>query len=149
MESLIVALDSFGLTLMQRLFCEHYLSNGYNGTQAALSAGYSKNCPDVQAVENLAKPSIKKYIGNRMKEVLEKAGAGIEWRVDMLKKTAEASFNGEAHKEGVVNPAGVINAVAELNKMEGTYAAEKHAVLVEEDKTGKVTDLLKEYEKEF
>lgn len=143
-----MALDSFGLTLKQRLFCEHYLSNGYNGTQAAKSAGYSKNCSDVIAGENLQKPCIKKYIGNRMKEVLEKAGAGIEWRVDMLKKTAELSMSGAAHKDGVVHPTGVVNSIAELNKMEGAYAPDKHALLVGEDKSGKVAELVGIYEKD-
>lgn len=30
------------LTPKQRIFCNEYLSNGYNGTQAAVKAGYKK-----------------------------------------------------------------------------------------------------------
>lgn len=33
------------LTLKQTIFCKAYLANGYNGTQAAITAGYPKKVP--------------------------------------------------------------------------------------------------------
>jgi phage terminase small subunit len=50
------------LTPKQELFIEHYLANGYNGTQAAISAGYSQDTAQQIASENLSKPLIKEAI---------------------------------------------------------------------------------------
>lgn len=142
-------LDSFGLTMKQRLFCENWLTNDYNGTKAAIDAGYSKDTAYSIANENLKKPDIQRYLKKRMKEVFEKLGAGLDWRVEMLKKVGEACINGAADKDGVVNAKGAVLAIAEMNKMDGIYPAEKHAVLVEESKDNKVSDLVNKYEKEF
>ncbi len=48
----------------QRAFADSYMSNGENGTQACRDAGYKGNQKTlgVVAVENLAKPSVKKLI---------------------------------------------------------------------------------------
>lgn len=53
-----------GLTPMQVLFVRAYLSNGYNGTQAAKTAGYrgNQNTLGVVAHENLNKPKIDAVI---------------------------------------------------------------------------------------
>lgn len=50
------------LTPKQKAFCDEYLANGYNGTQAALKVGYSKKTAYSIAGENLKKPEIKAYI---------------------------------------------------------------------------------------
>lgn len=50
------------LTPKQKAFCDEYLANGYNGTQAALKVGYSKKTAYSIAGENLKKPDIKAYI---------------------------------------------------------------------------------------
>lgn len=142
-------LDNFGLTIKQRLFCEHWLENGYNGTQAAISSGYSKRTALKIASENLKKPDIRRYLKTRMKEAFEKAGAGIDWRVKALKEVGEACLQGKADKDGVVNAKGAVLAISEMNKMDGVYPAEKHAVLVEESKENKVSELVEKYEKEF
>ena len=44
------------LTIKQELFVAAYCSNGYNATQAALTAGYSPNSAGVIGSENLSKP---------------------------------------------------------------------------------------------
>ena len=54
-----------GLSEKQKAFCDYYIANGGNGTQAAKDAGYKgKNDKvfDSVARENLGKPRIKKYI---------------------------------------------------------------------------------------
>lgn len=142
-------LNNFGLTDKQKLFCDHWLSNGYNGYQAAISAGYSKDSAKTIASENLTKHDVKKYLRGRMKEAFEKAGAGLEWRVKMLKDVGEACMQGRADKDGVVNAKGAVLAISEMNKMDGVYPVEKHAVLLEESKENKVAELVEKYEKEF
>ena len=58
------------MTTKQRLFSDHYLSNGFNATQAALSAGYSKKTAYSIGEQNLKKVEIKSYISKRVKELL-------------------------------------------------------------------------------
>ena len=51
-----------GLTHKQLIFCQEYCRNGWNGTRAALKAGYSKKTAGEIAKENLKKPFIITYI---------------------------------------------------------------------------------------
>lgn len=59
------------LTGKQRLFINHYMSNGFNGSRAAKSAGYKGDYVTLASVayENLRKPNIKAEIERRMKDV--------------------------------------------------------------------------------
>lgn len=56
------------LTPKQDKFVESYISNGGNGTKAAIEAGYSKNCAQEIASENLLKPIILQRIEERKKD---------------------------------------------------------------------------------
>lgn len=56
----------------QKAFCEYYISTNFNGTQAAILAGYSKKTANVIASENLTKPNILKYIDKLKAERLER-----------------------------------------------------------------------------
>lgn len=58
------------LTDKQRAFCIFYCKNGWNGTQAAISAGYSEYTAKEMAHENLTKHHIVEEI-NRLKGNLE------------------------------------------------------------------------------
>jgi hypothetical protein len=79
-----------------------------------------------------------------MEELFEKIGAGVEWRAEMLKKTAIASYEGKTNKDGTVNAKGVIGSVAEMNKMAGTYAPDKQEVNV-----SRVEGYVNQFESEF
>lgn len=59
-----------GLTTKQRLFVESYLSNGFNATEAARTAGYKGNDVTLAAVgyENLRKPQIAAVVSERINE---------------------------------------------------------------------------------
>lgn len=46
----------------QDAFCKEYILNGWNATQAAIKAGYSKKNADVIAAQNLVKVSIQEHI---------------------------------------------------------------------------------------
>jgi len=58
------------LTDKQKHFCHEYVKNGWNGSQAALRAGYSKNTAGAIACENLKKLEIIQYI-DYIKEDIE------------------------------------------------------------------------------
>lgn len=57
------------LTAKQQAFCYHYLSNGFNGTRAAIAAGYPEKSAAEIAYENLRKPHIKAFIDAHMKSM--------------------------------------------------------------------------------
>ncbi len=58
--------SSDGLTDKQRAFLHAYLDQGeetyFNGTQSAITAGYSEHTAKQIATENLSKPAIKAYL---------------------------------------------------------------------------------------
>jgi len=141
--------DKSGLTIKQKLFCDNYIANGYNATDAARKAKYSENSASEIGNENLRKPQIQEYLGKRMKEAIEKAGAGVDWRIEMLKKTADACFNGDADREGKLHPSGVIGAISELNKMEGSYAANKQEVEITNTEQKPTKELIDKFTKEY
>ena len=59
-------------------FVEAYISNGGNGTQAAIKAGYSKKGADVRAAELLRDCRVKDVIAARAKKVAEITGLDTE-----------------------------------------------------------------------
>lgn len=56
------------LTPKQRKFADEYIKLG-NATQAAINAGYSKRTAKSIGQENLTKPDLKAFIGQRMAEI--------------------------------------------------------------------------------
>lgn len=80
------------LTKKQELFCKYYVSNGHNGTQAAIQAGYSENTAGVQANENLKKPNIIEMIKQLEAPIVKKLGLDENWVLTKLKNFAEADI---------------------------------------------------------
>jgi phage terminase small subunit len=56
------------LTDKQQRFIDEYLSNGFNATQAAISAGYSEKTARSIGCENLTKPNIRAAVDARLAE---------------------------------------------------------------------------------
>jgi len=83
--------DSKPLNEKQMAFCRYYVSNGFNGTQAAISAGYSENTANEQAAQLLAKLSIKAFIAELTKGTVERAKATTDDIFEML--TDAATFD--------------------------------------------------------
>lgn len=80
-----------GLTGKQQAFIREYVSNGNNGTQAAIAAGYSKNCARQIAAENLAKPYIAQEKDRLMSKIADEAGCTKEFVMKRLKDCASLS----------------------------------------------------------
>ena len=57
------------LTAKQMMFVAEYTSNGFNGTQAALVAGYSKKAANQIASDTLAKTYIQKAVEAKLRGV--------------------------------------------------------------------------------
>lgn len=65
------------LTSKQQRFVEEYLID-FNGTQAAIRAGYKENSAHDIASENLRKPEIKAYIEAKKAEMAERCAVTVE-----------------------------------------------------------------------
>ena len=78
------------LTKKQEMFCRFYVSNGHNGDNAAVFAGYSKNTARHIASENLTKPNIKAFIEKLEAPVLAKLGLDENWVLTKLTNFSEA-----------------------------------------------------------
>lgn len=61
------------LTDKQKRFCEEYLKD-FNGTQAAIRAGYSEATSQQIGSENLSKPVIKEYLNEKLDTLSMEAG---------------------------------------------------------------------------
>lgn len=115
-----------GLTLKQKRFVEEYIKNGGNGTRAAEAAGYSKKTCGEIAYENMKKPQIKNHFQKSLENIEERLGITAEWKAKMLKRCVMRCMPKEKNKS--MRPTGMINAISELNKMQGHYAVVKSEV---------------------
>jgi hypothetical protein len=68
------------LTEMQAKFVEAYVENGGNGTQAAITAGYSQDCARVQAQQNLERPKIRLAVEQLRDQKIKTDGATRAWQ---------------------------------------------------------------------
>ena len=66
------------LTPKQQRFVEEYCANGFNGTQAAITAGYKANSAQQTASENLSKPLILKAVQAELQRLSEATGVTAE-----------------------------------------------------------------------
>lgn len=82
------------LTPKQQRFIEEYCSNGFNATQAAISAGYSKKTAKDMGCQNLAKPDIQEEIEKYKAEVAKKSLCTTEMVVKGLMREAQG-LNGD------------------------------------------------------
>lgn len=107
------------LTRKQELFIEYYLANGFNGSAAAVSAGYSEKTAKEIASELLTKPNIKEIIEAKLKEKVSGPEFSKEALISHLNDILIANKD---------NPKGVyasLKAIEIYNKMVGNNAPEK------------------------
>lgn len=79
------------LTQKQKDFCRHYILD-WNGTQAAIKAGYSEDSAGSIASENLTKPEIQAYISDIQKDIEKQAGVSRLMVANEMKKVAFSSI---------------------------------------------------------
>lgn len=109
------------LTDKQRSFIEHYCSNGFNATQAAISAGYKETNAKQQGCENLAKPDVQDAIQEFMSKATKKALLTTEDVVKGLIK--EAEYEGEG-----ASPSARVSAWKALTDYTGGFDNNKQKV---------------------
>lgn len=85
------------LTVKQRRFVDAYIETG-NAAEAARRAGYKSRNADVMGRENLRKPTVRKVLEARLKELEDKRIAKAKEVMEFL----TSSMRGEIEEEVVV-----------------------------------------------
>lgn len=75
------------LTAKQEAFCKEYLID-YNGTRAAIKAGYSKNNATSQAYDNTMKPYIQEYMTKLRKKRDKRTQVDADWVINQITQVA-------------------------------------------------------------
>ena len=141
-----MATSSESLDIKRTKFAKSYLKDG-NATKAAIVAGYSKNGASVTGHQLLRNPKIRKIIEKSMAEAIRETGVGLNWRLELLKKGAEACMNRKTTKDKVVDISGLLGVVGEINKMGGDYAPTQSTSNVKLTSTENLESIVEECEK--
>lgn len=97
------------MTDKQNAFIAEYLINGFNATQAAITAGYSEDSARAIGCENLTKPDIRKAIQKHV-------NSSIESKKDVLKKRILDELGDLAFEKTGIKHGDKIKAVELLGK---------------------------------
>jgi phage terminase small subunit len=138
------------LSTKERQFLYWYAKMGKK-KKAALMAGYPKASAQKAARQILAKPITQKLMATTGRNLERKMEWGFEDKLKKLKKVADIAIPDEAKTIKELAPTAGIAAIAESNKMQGHYSAEKIVqtnVNVDAD-LQQVAELLEKYRKEY
>ena len=118
------------LTRKQNEFCSHYVANGYNAYQAAISAGYSQSFAYSRAHKMVQSPAVKSHLSKAFNTAEARLEVGWEWKVKKLKHVIRKFIpDDEAAPIKVAEARVAIMALSELNQMSGDYAPSKKVSL--------------------
>lgn len=101
------------LTQKQETFCIEYVKTG-NATNAAITAGYAPKNADITASKNLRNASVSARIAELRKPLRKTLD-------DRIARLEELAFENIYSDKGVPIRHSNIQAIQELNKMEGVY----------------------------
>ena len=83
------------LTPKQKAFVRAYKTNGGNGTQAAISAGYSEESARAISSENLTKPYIQEALATEERKIQEKYEYTLD---DMVRELDEVKMKADSEQ---------------------------------------------------
>lgn len=139
-----------GLTIRQTKFCQNFIIPPHNATQAAISAGYSPHIAKTIGSRLRTNSKVQKYLKSLQSDLENQMTVSYEWKLDKLKQIVEAFIeNKEDLSPNKVSSA--IQAISEMNKMQGHYSAEKHVnfnIKTDPD-LQQLEDLIKQHGKEY
>lgn len=140
-----------GLTLAEYRYCHQMMMvPQFNAGPALTKAGYSAAEARSQGSKVLSRTQVKRYLAEKIAEAEEKVGITLEWKMRQLKECVERGLPVDS---SLVFPAAVINAIAEMNKMDGSYAPTKNlnwnvnTDIEKED--AEIIDLVKIYKRDY
>ena len=140
-----------GLTVMQRKFLDLFFLNPSDRATCAKKAGYNPQRAYKQACMILMLPTAKEYLKKLQSEADKHNMFTFEQKISKLKQITYLAVPDDAITIKDTFPNAAVQAIAEANKMQGHYSAEKiQQVNVNVDADLKqIDDLMKEYEKEY
>lgn len=110
------------LTRQDRIFADLAIKNGLEHLdECALEAGFSPSTARFQAPRILRKQCVQSYVYKTINQACQQLGIDDTWKLQKLKTIIE-KFIDENGEFGVNEARTAITAIAEINKMDGTYA---------------------------
>lgn len=118
------------LTEQQKKFCREYMKD-FNGTQAAIRAGYSKKTSNEQAVRLLANVSVQKFIKTLQEKNAEKHEGLADEIVAELKRIGFSDIKNFLDSDNAVKdisqlPSELTTLVESIKKTETEFGDEDH-----------------------
>lgn len=114
------------LTKQQRLAVDIYLNNGRKGTDAVIKAGFSKKAAKPYSSRLFNRPDVLEIIAAHGKGLIKLAKGSADWKKKRLLQVMEYLIEVKKGKVTALKDAkAFLKAMAEHNKMEGHYSAEK------------------------
>ena len=108
------------MTIRQKQFVNEYLVNGFNATQAAIGAGYSKKTAYSQGQRLLKHDEVKKQVTKVQEKLLSEGETKISDLVDTLKRITNDNEE--------LRPNASIKAIEVICKILGLNATEKQEI---------------------
>lgn len=123
------------LTQKQQIFVKEYVTNGFNATQAAISAGYSKKNADVIGWENLGKVGILEVISKYKDEIALKYDIKIPQLLDYAFKLIDSCIGDDGE---ITNRQYYLKGIELLTQLTGNTKPETE-VKIESEREIKIT----------
>jgi phage terminase small subunit len=139
-----------GLTIKQTKFCQNLIIPPHTATQAAISAGYSPHIAKTIGHRLKTNPKVQAYLKSLQSDLESQMTVSYEWKLNKLKQIVEAFIESKENlSSSKVNSA--IQAISEMNKMQGHYSPEKHVnVNIKTDPDlQQLEDLIKQHGKNY
>jgi len=98
-----------GLSDKHKLFCMEYIKNGFNGTKAAISAGYNENCAKETASYLLTHHNIRQYVDELKADLGKRIGISAEMIALEMAKIAFSNVKSILNDDGTLKPLSELN----------------------------------------
>lgn len=139
------------MTIKQTQFCQAYAIPPHNATQAAIKAGYSCHVAKTIGSKLKDNPKIQTYLKTFQTQLENKVTIDYTWKLEKLKQIVDTFIPSDNASLETKEVNSAIQAIAEMNKMQGHHAAEKHMnlnVTVDSD-IEQLETLIKKYRKDY
>lgn len=113
---------------MERIFCQHYIQNGFNARQAARTAGYT----DVKAAAWAVKrrPHVQAFLNEHKAKMDKKLDYSLDKVLALITECLESCYKDTADGgKKVADRGSFLKAIAEINKIKGYYPPVKQVNL--------------------
>jgi phage terminase small subunit len=139
------------LSVRERRFLDKYLLNGGEREQAAIEAGYEPHSAYRSGTAVLSRQLAKDYIAQHQVRAAAQTGFTFEKKLNKLQHIVTLAVPDNASDIKDTLPSAEIQAIAEANKMQGHYSAEKvqQTNVNLNVELGRLDEIMKRYEKEY